>query len=46
VFAPRSGDRLLSTSATTFDSIIYEVLLPLGTGGELVMIEEDLRRDP
>jgi amino acid adenylation domain-containing protein len=46
VFAPCPGDRMLSASATTFDSIIYEVLLPLGTGGELVMIEEDLRRDP
>ncbi|OIQ44968.1 MAG: hypothetical protein BM558_05720 [Roseobacter sp. MedPE-SW] len=46
VFAAGPGERMLSCSAITFDSIIYEVLLPLVTGGELIMIEETLRRDP
>ncbi len=46
VFAPTRGDRVLSASATTFDSIIYEVLMPLVSGGELVIIEAGLRRDP
>lgn len=46
VFAPQPGDRLLSVSSTTFDSILHEVLFPLVSGGELVMVPEALRRDP
>lgn len=46
VFAPKPGERLLSASATTFDSIIYEILMPLVTGGELLMVEAEKRRDP
>lgn len=46
VFAMRPGEGMLSCSATTFDSIIYEVLSPLVTGGELILVEEALRRDP
>ncbi|MEP2715160.1 AMP-binding protein, partial [Pseudophaeobacter sp.] len=46
VFEAKSGDRLLSLSSTTFDSIIFEVLLPLVTGGSLVMVEEARRKDP
>ncbi len=46
VFSPKTGDRMLSASSPTFDSVIYEFLIPLTTGGKLVMIEEVFRKDP
>lgn len=46
VFPHEAGDCLLSVSATTFDSILYETLAPLITGGTLVMVEEAFLRDP
>ncbi len=46
ILSPQPEDRMLSVSSTTFDSIIYEFLMPLTTGGVLVMITESLRKDP
>ncbi|WP_412517250.1 amino acid adenylation domain-containing protein [Actinomadura madurae] len=41
-----SEDRVLAVSALDFDLSVYDVFGLLGSGGALVLVEEEARRDP
>ncbi|MCC1494609.1 non-ribosomal peptide synthetase [Cognatishimia sp. F0-27] len=43
---PQPGARMVSASAVTFDSLFFECLLPLVSGGVLDMLEDGSRKDP
>ncbi len=42
----KSGDRVLQFAPLSFDASVQEVFATLGAGGTLVLIDEEMRRDP